>query len=73
MSSNDVFDLTSAMESYIDSGMKEIEVMRNLLKIAEKANANSGYRNFRIGDETFSLEQLKVIQREEEHEALFKK
>ena len=72
MSSNDVFDLTATMESYIDSGMKEVEVMRSVLKMAEEASANSGYQNFRIGDETFSLEQLEVIQREEEHEVLFK-
>ena len=72
MSSNDVFDLTAMMESYIDSGMTEVEVMRGLLTIAEEAKANSGCQNFRIGDETYSLEQLETIQREEEHEVLFK-
>jgi len=72
MPSNDVFDLTSMMEADIDSGMTEVEVMRTLLRMAEEANATSGYRNFRIGDETYSLEQLEKIQREEEHEVVFK-
>ena len=72
MSSNNVFDLTATMESFIDSGMKEVELMRSLLKMAEEANAKSGYRNFSIGDEIYTLEQLEVIQREEEHEVLFK-
>ena len=72
MSSNDVFNLTAMMESYIDSGMTEVEVMRGLLTIAEEAKANSDCQNFRIGDETYSLEQLETIQREEEHEVLFK-
>ena len=72
MSSNDVFNLTAMMESYIDSGMTEVEIMWSLLTIAEEAKANSGCQNFRIGDETYSLEQLETIQREEEHEVLFK-
>ena len=72
MSNNDVFDLTTPMEAFIDSGMEEVKVMRDLLKMAEAANATSGYQKFKIGDDTFSLEQLEIIQREEEHEVLFK-
>jgi hypothetical protein len=72
MSNNDILNLTVTMESYIDDGMKEVEIMRSLLKMAEEANANLGYQNFRIGDGTYNLEQLEAIQREEEHDVLFK-
>lgn len=69
MSNNEVFDLTATMESFIDSGLKEVEVMRSVLKMAEEASATSGYRQFRIGDETYSLQQLEAIQKEEESES----
>ena len=71
MANNDVFDLTRRMEAYIDSGMKEVEVMRDLLQLAEEANINSGYQRFSVGDEIYSLKQLEKIQKEEEHEVLF--
>jgi hypothetical protein len=71
MANNDVFDLTRRMEAYIDSGMQEVEVMRNLLQLAEEANINSGYQRFSVGDGIYSLKQLEKIQTEEEHEVLF--
>jgi hypothetical protein len=71
MTNNDVFDLTRRMEAYIDSGMQEVEVMRNLLQLAEEANINSGYQRFSVGDGIYSLKQLEKIQTEEEHEVLF--
>lgn len=72
MSSDEVFDLTGMMEAYIDSGMQEVEIMRELLKVAEEANLNSGYQHFRIGEDIYSMKQLEDIQQQEEHEVLFK-
>ena len=71
MANNDVFDLTRRMEAYIDSGMQEVEVMRNLRQRSEEANSTSGYQRFSVGDEIYSLKQLEKIQKEEEHEVLF--
>jgi hypothetical protein len=53
--------------------MEQIDIMRELLNIAAHANVNSGYTEFRIGDDVYTLKQLEEIQEMEEHEILFKK
>ena len=73
MDSDKIFDLSRTMEGFIDEGMEPIDIMRELLNIAEHANVNSGYNEFRIGDDVYSLKQLEEIQELEEHEVLFKK
>ena len=70
MSDDDVYDLTPMMEGFIGEDMPAIEVMRELLKIAEEARLNSNYDRFRIADNVYTLEQLEEIQRLEEHEQL---
>ena len=71
MDEQQVFDLTRTMEGFIDEGLPQIDIMRELLKVAEETRAVSGYAYFRIGDDTYSLEQLEEIQQLEEHEVLF--
>jgi hypothetical protein len=73
MDSDKIFDLSRIMEGFIDEGMEQIDIMRELLNIAEHANINSGYTEFRIGDDVYTLKQLEEIQELEEHDVLFKK
>ncbi len=73
MNDKQVFDLTGMMEAYVDEQMDQVDIMRELLKIAGEANINSGYNHFRIGEETYTLQQLEKIQTLEEHEVLFSK
>ena len=73
MDSDKIFDLSRTMEGFIDEGMEQVDIMRELLSIAEHANINSGYNEFRIGDEVYTLKQLEEIQELEEHDTLFKK
>ena len=61
------------MEGYVDEQMTQVQVMHELLKIAEEANANDGYDQFLIGDGTYTLQQLEEIQKLEDHEVLFGK
>ncbi|WP_428357084.1 hypothetical protein [Methyloprofundus sp.] len=68
-----IFDMTKMMERFIDEGMAEIDIMRELLNTAENAHLTSRIEHFRIGDGTYSLNDLKKIQAEEEHEALVAK
>jgi len=70
MSEEAVFDLTRMMEGFVGEEMPAIDIMRELLKIAEEAHLNSGYTRFRIGDHVYTLDQLEEIQRLEEHEQL---
>ena len=71
MDEQQVFDLTRTMEGFIDEGLPQIDIMRELLKIAEETRAVSGSEYFRIGDDIYSLEQMEEIQQLEEHEVLF--
>ena len=73
MSDQVIFDMTRMMERFIDEGMAEIDIMRELLNTAENAHQTSRIEHFRIGDGTYSLHDLKKIQAEEEHEALVAK
>ena len=73
MADDQVFDLTRIMEGFLDEQMAQVDVMRELLKIAEEANINSGYERFRIGDHVYTLQELMEIQKLEEHEVLFPK
>jgi len=73
MSQEQVFDLTRTMEGFVEEGMAQIDTMRELLKMAEQANINSGYDRFRIGEDVYSLDELREIQKLEDHEVLFKK
>ncbi len=68
-----IFDMTKMMELFIDEGMPEIDIMRVLLNIAQSTQQTSQIERFRIGDGTYSLDDLKKIQAEEEHEALIAK
>ena len=70
MSDTAIFDLTKTMEGLIDEGLAEVEIMRQLLTVAESANATSRYAQFRIGDDIYALQDLERIQELEEHEAL---
>jgi len=72
MDDQQIFDLTRTMEGFVDEGLPPIDIMRELLKVAEETQAVSGYKYFRIGDVVCSLEQLEEIQQLEEHEVLFK-
>lgn len=70
MSDEAVFDLTRMMEGFIGEEMPAIDIMRELLKIAEEAHVTNGYNQFRIGEHVYTLPQLEEIQRLEEHEQL---
>ncbi len=70
MSKEEIFDLTRMMEGFVGEEMPAIDIMRELLKIAEEAHINNGYNQFRIGDHVYTLQQLEEIQRLEEHEQL---
>lgn len=70
MTDQEIFDLTRTMESLIDEGLQEVEIMRQLLVVAESAHATSGICRFRIGDDVYTLDDLNKIQELEEHEAL---
>lgn len=72
MDEQQIFDLTRTMEGFVDEGLPPIDIMRELLQLAEETRAVSGYEYFRIGDGVYSLEQLEEIQRLEEHEVLLK-
>ena len=73
MSDKDIFDLTRTMEGLIDERLQEVDIMRQLLMVAESANLTSHYSQFRIGDDIYSLQDLKKIQELEEHEALIER
>jgi hypothetical protein len=73
MDEQQVFDLTPTMEGFISEGLPQLDIMRELLKIAEETRAVSGYHYFRIGEDVYSLQQLEEIQKLEEHEVLFKR
>lgn len=70
MNDNDIFDLTRTMEGLIDEGLQEIDIMRQLLMVAESAHSTSQYTQFRIGADTYSLADLNRIQELEEYEGL---
>lgn len=65
--------MTKMMERFIDEGMAEIDIMRQLLNTAEHAHQTSQCKIFRIGAEDYSLSDLEKIQELEEHEALVAK
>ena len=73
MNDQAVFDMTKMMELFIDEGMAEIDIMRELLNIAQSTQQTSQIEHFRIGDGTYSLDDLNRIQAEEEHEAFVAK
>lgn len=73
MSEQVVFDMTKLMEGFIDEGMAEIDIMRQLLNTAESAHQSSRCNQFKIGADTYSLNDLRKIQDQEEHEALVAK
>jgi len=68
-----IFDMTKMMELFIDEGMAEIDILRELLNVAQSTQQTSQIERFRIGDGTYSLDDLNKIQAEEEHEALIAK
>ena len=72
MTNDEIYDLTRMMESFIDEDMAQIDVMAELLKIAEQASINGGYNRFRVGDGTYTLDELKKIQELENQDVLFK-
>lgn len=69
MNDQAIFDMTKFMERFIDERMKEIDIMRELLIIAENAYQTSQCKLFTIGNHTYSLSDLEKIQKLEEHEA----
>ena len=73
MNENTVFELTKTMESFIDAHEKELDIMRELLMVAEGVHANEHCNHFRIGDHVYTLEELVRIQEEAEHEAFVPK
>ena len=73
MNDQAIFDMSKMMERFIDEGMAEIDIMRELLNTARSAHQVSRCERFRIGDGTYSLNDLERIQEEEEHEALVAK
>ncbi len=72
MDNNEIYDLTMMMERFIDEDMAQIDIMAELLIIAEAANSSNGYDRFRVGDGTYTLDELKEIQKLENQDILFK-
>ncbi len=73
MANDQIFDLTRTMEGFLDEQMAPVDIMRELLRMAEETKINSGYSQFRIGDHVYTLQELEEIQELEEHEVLFRK
>jgi hypothetical protein len=72
MDNEEIYDLTMMMERFIDEDMEQIDIMAELLTIAQEANLNSGYNRFRIGNGTYTLDELKEIQELEKQDVLFR-
>lgn len=72
MNNEEIYDLTMMMERFIDEDMARIDIMAELLTIAREANLNSGYNRFRIGDGSYTLDELQEIQELENQDVLFK-
>jgi hypothetical protein len=72
MDNEETYDLTMMMERFVDEDMDQIDIMAELLTIAQEANLNSGYNHFRIGNGSYTLDELKEIQELEKHDVLFK-
>ncbi|MFV1998615.1 MAG: hypothetical protein ACC641_11470 [Acidiferrobacterales bacterium] len=61
MSNDEIYDLTVIMEQFVDEDLEQIDIMAELLTIAEEANLNSGYDQFRIGGGIYTLDKLRAI------------
>ena len=73
MPNDQIFDLTRTMEGFLDEQMPPVDIMRELLRIAEETNITSGYDKFKIGENIYTLHELIEIQDLEEHEVLLRK
>jgi len=72
MDNEEIYDLTMMMERFIDEDMEQIDIMAELLTIAQEANLNSSYNRFRVGNGTYTLDELKEIQELEKQDVLFR-
>ena len=72
MDNEEIYDLTMMMERFIDEDMEQIDIMAELLTIAQEANLNSGYNCFRVGNGIYTLDELKGIQELKKQDVLFR-
>ncbi len=70
MNNDKIYDLTTIMEQFVGEDLQEIDIMAELLTIAEAANFNNGYDLFRIGDGIYTLDKLRTIQELEKKDVL---
>jgi hypothetical protein len=69
MHSDAVLNLTGRMELLIDEHRDPLTVMRELLELARSLHHSVHVDRFAIGDGVYSLEDLRRIMDQEEHEA----